>query len=145
MRSWRSDQSRKFLYLLDKETMHLWRTAKTEGFGRGVVNGDELTRKIRVSLSGFVCTDFLAPKSPSLAIRLLGQGRCLPPGVLGSVSRKKSAGGQMPFLLCCFLNFLKLRVSICQGANILGQCVPNLISCFSDLCSTIPSPLTSVL
>jgi len=39
----RSDQSRKLLYLLGKETINFFRIDKTEGFGLGFVNG-EVTR-----------------------------------------------------------------------------------------------------
>lgn len=34
------------------------------------MNGEEVIRKIRVSLIRFLCTDFLAPNYPSLVIRM---------------------------------------------------------------------------
>ena len=43
----RSDQSRKLLCLLDKESIHLQRIDKAKGFGLEVVNGGEITRKLR--------------------------------------------------------------------------------------------------
>lgn len=60
----RSDQSRKFFQLLDKEILHLWRIDTTKEFRLGVVNGEEVTRKIRVSLIRLVYTDFSDPKFP---------------------------------------------------------------------------------
>lgn len=39
------------------QTIHLWRIHKTEGFQLGIVNGEEVTRKIRVCLTWCVCTD----------------------------------------------------------------------------------------
>lgn len=42
----KSDQNRKFLYLLDKETINLWRIDETKGFELRVVSGEEVTRRI---------------------------------------------------------------------------------------------------
>lgn len=39
-------------------------------FGPEVLNGEEVTGKIRASLTRFVYTDFSAPNSPSLGIRI---------------------------------------------------------------------------
>ena len=64
VKTWRSDQSRKLLYHLDKETINLWGIDKTKEFGLGVVNGEEVTRKIKVSLTRCVRTDFSAPQFP---------------------------------------------------------------------------------
>lgn len=60
----RSEQSKKLLFLLDKEIVLLCK----KGVRLGLVNGEEVTRQIRVSLARSVCTDFLAPSSPSLVI-----------------------------------------------------------------------------
>lgn len=43
---------------------------KTKGFGLGRVNGEEVTRKIRVSLIMFVYTAFLALDSLSVVTRM---------------------------------------------------------------------------
>lgn len=48
MKNQRSDHSRRLLYLLDKGKISLRRTDKTKVYGLGVVNGEEVTRKIRV-------------------------------------------------------------------------------------------------
>ena len=39
-------------------------------FGPEVLNGEEVTGQIRASLTRFVYTDFSAPNSPSLGIRI---------------------------------------------------------------------------
>lgn len=54
MKTHRSDQKRKLLYLLDKEPK------ETKGFGPGGVNCGEMTRKISISVTRLVCTDFWA-------------------------------------------------------------------------------------
>ena len=54
---------------LDKVTRNLWKIGKTQGFGLSVVN-DEVTRKIRVRLTRFVWTDFVAPDFLFLVIRV---------------------------------------------------------------------------
>lgn len=69
MKTWRSDESRKILFLLEKETIHLWTMDKTEGFGLRVVNGNEVARKIKVIFNK-VCTDFSDPNYSSLVIRM---------------------------------------------------------------------------
>lgn len=69
MKTWGSDQSRKLLYLLGKETISLWRTDKTENFGLGVVSGEEI-KEDKGYFNKFVCTDFLATNSLSLVIRM---------------------------------------------------------------------------
>ena len=66
----RSEQSRKLFSPLDKETINAFKFGKTERFGLGVVHGEEVTEKVRISLTRFVCTDFSAPNSPSLVTRL---------------------------------------------------------------------------
>ena len=64
MKTCRNEQSRKLVYLLNKETIRLWRIDRTEGIGLGIVSGEEVTRKIRLSLTRFLYTDFLAQNSP---------------------------------------------------------------------------------
>lgn len=72
---WSSDKSRKLLYLLDKEIIHWWRIDKAEGFGIGVVNGDEVTRKIRWVYQGLLVRISRPLNSPSLQIRPPGTGK----------------------------------------------------------------------
>lgn len=50
-----NDKNRKVLYLLDKETINLGRTEKTQWLGLRVMNGEGVTRKTRVSLMRFGC------------------------------------------------------------------------------------------
>lgn len=45
MKTQKSDQSKKFIYLLDKETIHLRRNDQTKRFGLGAVNYGEATRR----------------------------------------------------------------------------------------------------
>lgn len=68
IKTWRSDQSRKFLCLWDKEMINVWRINKTEGFRPGITNG-EVSKKIRVSLTTFAYTYFWALNSLSVAIK----------------------------------------------------------------------------
>lgn len=56
MKARRSDQRRKLLYLLEKETIYLQRIDKTKTFGPWVVNYEEVTKKIRVSLTRVIYT-----------------------------------------------------------------------------------------
>ena len=65
MKTQRSDQSGKLLYLLDKETK-MYEELTDKGVWDG---GEEETRKIRVSLESFVCIDFLPPDSQSMLYR----------------------------------------------------------------------------
>ena len=58
--TWRNDQMRKLLYFLDKETINLWRIDKTKNFGLGVINGEKVTRKLRVSLTRDFFSFFLS-------------------------------------------------------------------------------------
>lgn len=62
-----------------------------------LVNGEEVARNIRVSLTKFVCTDFLAPNSLSLVIRisslLLVQERELSLGSFMTCFRGKDEAG----------------------------------------------------
>lgn len=46
MKTWRSDQSRKVLYLLDKEIINSWRIDKTQELELGIVNGEEITKEV---------------------------------------------------------------------------------------------------
>lgn len=63
-------QNRKVLYLLDKQTINLWRNDKAERFGLGIISGEDLTR--------FVYAAFPALNFLSLAVEmtstLQGQG-----------------------------------------------------------------------
>lgn len=43
---------------------------KNKMFALRIVNDEEVTRKVKISLRRFVCTDFLAPNTPSLVIRM---------------------------------------------------------------------------
>ena len=62
-------------YLSDKEIIHWWRTDKAEGFGIGVVNGDEVTRKTGWVYQGLLVRISWPPNSPSLQIRPPGTGK----------------------------------------------------------------------
>ena len=87
-----------------------------------VVNGEEVTMKTRVSLTSFVCTDFSAPNSPFLVVRmspfLLVQGKYFSHGSLMiCFSEKGLRGCQNDFPdSAAFSNFFSLRYLICQGA-----------------------------
>lgn len=74
MKTLRSDQSRKLLYLSDKkkkkQPSKFMKNGKIKGFGSEVVSDEEVTRKVRVSLVRLVCTDFSVPSSLSLVIRM---------------------------------------------------------------------------
>lgn len=52
MKTRRNDKSRKFSYLLDKETINLWRIGKKQRFGQGMASGEGVTRKISMNLKG---------------------------------------------------------------------------------------------
>lgn len=54
MKTPRSDQSKTLLYLLDQEAINMWRIDKTKKFDLEVVNGEEITRKIKVNITKFV-------------------------------------------------------------------------------------------
>lgn len=56
MKLWRSDESKKPLCFSGKETINLGRNEKIEGLGLEVVNGKEVTKKIRVSLTRVIYT-----------------------------------------------------------------------------------------
>lgn len=74
MKTQKSEQSRKFLYVLNKKIKkktNLWRIDETKGFGWGVVSCGEVTRKVRDCLTRFVCTDFFWLDCSSLVIECL--------------------------------------------------------------------------
>lgn len=71
-REWRpKDMTRAgSFYTLVKEKNNLLRIDKTKGFKVGIVKGENINRKVRVSLTRFVCANFLAPSSLSLVIKM---------------------------------------------------------------------------
>lgn len=129
MKTPRRDQSRKLLYLFDKETIHLWRTDKAEGFG---LQGGKWW-------SNMVCLySLLGPKFPVTG------DKDVPPGT-GRVpvtwemylllsGQKGGGGSQSDLISAIFSNSFSLRYSLCHGAifwdivswTLLGETLPFL-------------------
>lgn len=96
------------------------------GLGLGEANCEEVHRKIRVSLTRFVCSEILPPNSVSLVIRksslLLVQGGDLSQGSFMTYFREKGWVCQCDFPVSTLKkkNFFSLRYLICQGATFWG-------------------------
>ena len=107
-------------YTFDKETINLWRTDKTKGFRLWVVNGEEVTREIQVSLTRFVIIAFMALNTLHLMIRMssiLVQGGYLSHGRLISCFQEDKGGSEYPSCTGCFLNTFNSKQSICRSIN----------------------------
>ena len=137
MKPRRSDQPRKFLYLVG--TVHFWRTDKTKGSGLGWING-EVIRTIRVSLTRFVDTAFLALSSPSLlrttSSFLLVQGEHLPSGRFMACFREEggAGGGQSDISTSAvFSDSFSLTIFSMPRWHILGYHVLNPITSKVDV------------
>lgn len=117
IREQRGDQSRKLLELLYKETIHLWKIDKTKEFGTERVNGEEVTRKITVSLTRFVCTDFLAPNSLCVwwyeCVPFSCYKRAPFTGEFISCFQEEKAGQSTFFYTCCFSSAFNSKWSVC--------------------------------
>ena len=117
-----------------RQTINLYRIDKTKGFGLGVVKGDEVTRKVRVSLTRFVLYRFLSPQIPiSGDVNVFS-----PPGTARAPltwefndlfqGRRASLGGGVGGRHQCdlpasvlFSNSLSLKYSICQPVMFWGS------------------------
>lgn len=78
-----------------------------KGLWAEVVNGEEITRKIRVSLTKFVCTHFSAPNSVSGdkdAFYPVSTGGYLSHGSFTSCFQEEKGGSECPFCTCYFLS-----------------------------------------
>ena len=130
----RSDQTRKLLYLLDKETINLGRTEKTKEFGLKVVNCWISDKSCLYSILGLkfpVSGDQHSSNPPTIG-RVPSQGR-----FISWIRDTKEGQGVLLYWL--FLKYLQFKIINVAKWHILGVAYSAPLPQFGE--KVTPSPI----